>query len=182
MGCRNLLSGPNSNHRLETTVYKPVEVAQQLSYCVTIARLLLPQRAQILKNFKIALRDWNFQARLKRMTFSSEIENFKRGHPPNPYFCGGILKVKIEIFKRDWSFQARLKISSENLKFSSVQARLIFSRFGPSGFTPRATPCTPTPIPLIRLALLPYSHDMHEEIGRPTSRKILQVSGFAPFL
>ena len=25
MGCRNLLSGPNSNHRLETTVYKPLD-------------------------------------------------------------------------------------------------------------------------------------------------------------
>ena len=24
MGCRNLLSGPNSNYRLETTVYRPL--------------------------------------------------------------------------------------------------------------------------------------------------------------
>ena len=63
-----------------------------------------------------------------RLKFSSEIETsdifkrdwiFQASHP-------GILQVKIEQFKRDWSFQARLKISSESLKFSSVQARLFF--------------------------------------------------------
>ena len=61
------------------------------------------QRAQILKKFKIALRDWNFQARLKRMTLSSEIEHFKRATHQTPIFVG-IIKVKIEHFKRDWSF------------------------------------------------------------------------------
>ena len=30
MGCRNLLSGPNSNHRLETTVHRPMQHAQQI--------------------------------------------------------------------------------------------------------------------------------------------------------
>ena len=72
-----------------------------------------------LSGIEIFKRDWNewhFQARLK---ISSE-------PPTKPLFLWGILKVKIENFKRDWSFQARLKISSANLKFSSVQARLIF--------------------------------------------------------
>ena len=65
-------------------------------------------RAQRLKNFKIALRDWNFQA---RSIFSSE--------PPTKalFFGGGILHCKsrlkfsneIEIFNRDWKTQARLK-------------------------------------------------------------------------
>ena len=61
-------------------------------------------RAQRLKKFKIALRDWNFQSRLK---ISCE--------PPSiSYFCGEFsrsgLKFSIEIenFKRDWKFQARL--------------------------------------------------------------------------
>ena len=56
------------------------------------------------KIFKIALRDWNFQERLKQMTFSSEIENFKfqaKVSHQTPIFCGGILKVNIENFKRD---------------------------------------------------------------------------------
>ena len=45
----------------------------------TFLRREKTQRAQILKSFKIALRNCNFQARSKRMTFSSsEIENFKR--------------------------------------------------------------------------------------------------------
>ena len=59
-------------------------------------------RAKRLKKFKIALRDWNFQARLK---ISSE-------PPTKPRFLVGIQKAKIENFNRDWIFQARLKISS----------------------------------------------------------------------
>ena len=54
-------------------------------------------RAQRLKKFKIALRDWNFQSRLK----------FSIPPPTKPLFLWGILKV------RDWKFQARLKISIE---------------------------------------------------------------------
>ena len=97
----------------------------------------LTQRAQILKNFKIALRDWNFQARLKRMTFSSEIENFKRATHQTPIFVGNF-KVKIENFKSEIEvFKRKLEnFSLERLKFSSVQARLFvffLSRFGPSG-------------------------------------------------
>ena len=55
-------------------------------------------RAQRLKKFKIALWDWNFQARLK---VSSE-------PPTKPRFLWGILQVGIENFKRDWKFQASL--------------------------------------------------------------------------
>ena len=45
-----------------------------------------------LKKFKIALRDWNFQARLKN---PSEL-------PTKPFFLWGtLLQVEIEIFKRD---------------------------------------------------------------------------------
>ena len=68
--------------------------------------------------FKRDWNEWHFQARLK----------FSSGPPTKPLFLwgGGVLKVKIENFKRVWSVQASLKISSENLKFSSVQARLIF--------------------------------------------------------
>ena len=62
-------------------------------------------RAQRLKNFKIALPDWKFQARLK-ISIST---------PSKPYFfCGEFwrsgLKISIEIenFKRDWNFQSRL--------------------------------------------------------------------------
>ena len=51
-----------------------------------------------IEKFKIALRDWKFQARLN---ISSK--------PTNPKICGGILKVKIESFKQE----ARLNISSE---------------------------------------------------------------------
>ena len=29
MGCGNLLSGPNSNHRLETTIYRPLARGRQ---------------------------------------------------------------------------------------------------------------------------------------------------------
>ena len=65
-----------------------------------------PEGPNLEKFLKIARRDWNFQARLKRMTFSSEIENFKRATHQTPIFVGE--------FSR-----SRLKISSENLKFSS---------------------------------------------------------------
>ena len=82
--------------------------------------------AQRLKKIKIALRDWNFQARLKRMTFSSEIEHFKRATHQNPIFVGNSQGQDWKFQAKTWSFQARLKISNENLKFSSVQARLVF--------------------------------------------------------
>ena len=61
-------------------------------------------RAQRLKKIKIALRDWNFQSRLK---FSSE-------PPTKPLFFVGILKV------RDWKFQSRLKFSIEIDFFQSL--------------------------------------------------------------
>ena len=73
-----------------------------------------PLRAQRLKKFKIALRDWNFQSRLK---ISSE-------PPPNPYLFVG----KPE--GQDWKFQSRLKISSEIEIFNRDW---IFSIFGPLG-------------------------------------------------
>ena len=68
-----------------------------------------------LKNFKIALRDWIFKRDWK----------FPASHPPNPYFLWGFLKVRIEIFNRDW-------FCSSEIDF--VQARLIFSIFGPLGW------------------------------------------------
>ena len=77
---------------------------------VQVSKHPTSQRAQILKNFKIALRDWNFQARLKRMTFSSEIENFKRATHQTPIFVGNSEG-------RDWKIQARLKFSSEIANF-----------------------------------------------------------------
>ena len=72
-------------------------------------------RAQRLKKFKITLRDWKFQSRLK---FTSE--------PPSKplLFVGNSegprLKIscEIEIFNRDWKFQSRMKF---------------FSIFGPLG-------------------------------------------------
>ena len=81
--------------------------------CQNSDKLLTTLRAQRLKkiqDLEISKRDWKVQA----------------SHPPNPYFLWEILEVGIENFNRDWNLQARLKISSENLKFSSVQARLIF--------------------------------------------------------
>ena len=87
------------------------------------------QRAQSLKNFKIALRDWKFQARLKRMTFSSEIENFKRATHQTPYFCGEFsrsrlnMSSEIEVFKRDWKFQAK------TWNFQAFKRDCFFSRF-----------------------------------------------------
>ena len=48
-------------------------------------------RVQRLKIFKIALRDLNFQSRLK-ISIST---------PSKPLFLWGILKVRIEIFNRD---------------------------------------------------------------------------------
>ena len=66
----------------------------------------LPQRAQILKNFRIWARDWNFQARLKRLKFSTEIESFQQATHQTPIFVGNF-----QAFKRD----------------------CFFSRFGPSG-------------------------------------------------
>ena len=80
--------------------------------------------------FKIALRDWNIQARLK---ISSE-------PPPNPYFVGGggILKMKIsseiEIWSEiEWTFLARL-FFFEPLGFSLVPIRstLLWSILGHS--------------------------------------------------
>ena len=41
MGCRNLLSGPSSNHRLETSVYKPLGYESNL-VCPT--KVLSPMR------------------------------------------------------------------------------------------------------------------------------------------
>ena len=77
-------------------------------------------RAQRLKRFKIALRDCNFQARLK---FSSEIENFKRAAHQAPIFVGNSQG-------QDWNFQARLNFSSEIESFKRDQ---MFSIFGPLG-------------------------------------------------
>ena len=70
-------------------------------------------RAQRLKKFKISLRDWNFQARLK----------FSSGPPTKPYFLWGILKVEIEIFNRDWNFQSRLNF------FNLWALRVLFQGF-----------------------------------------------------
>ena len=72
-------------------------------------------RAQRLKNFKIALRDWNFQSRLK---ISSE-------PPSKPLFSVGNSEGQ------DWNFQSRLKISSEIEIFNRDWFSSIF---GPLGF------------------------------------------------
>ena len=73
-----------------------------------------PLRAQRLKKIKIALRDWNFQSRLK---FSSE-------PPSHPLLFVGNSEGQ------DWKFQSRLKISSEIEIFNRDW---IFSIFGPLG-------------------------------------------------
>ena len=103
------------------------------SFAMHLVCTLLTQRAQILKKFKIALRDWNFQARLKRMTFSSEIENFKRATHQTPIFVGNSQG-------QDWNFQARLKFSSaiENFKrnleiFKRSSEIVFFQDSGPLG-------------------------------------------------
>ena len=62
-------------------------------------------RAQRLKKFKIALRDWNFQSRLK---ISSEPPS-----KPLVFFVGNSES-------QDWNFQSRLKISSEIEFFQSL--------------------------------------------------------------
>ena len=64
-------------------------------------------RAQRLTKIKIALRDWNFQAR-------SEIENFKRTAHEPPYVLWGVMA------KRDWTFQARLNIFKRDWFFKSM--------------------------------------------------------------
>ena len=62
-------------------------------------------KGQRLKKFKIAVRDWNFQARLK-ISIPDTRET--------PSLCGELwrsrLKIssEIEVFNRDWNFQARL--------------------------------------------------------------------------
>ena len=91
--------------------------------------------------FKIALRDWNFQAlsgtgdsQLKPL-FWKRVRPIRTNHSnfwfaritplssseplAKPLFLWGILKVKIEHFKWDWNFQARL---------------IFFSIFGPLGY------------------------------------------------
>ena len=85
------------------------------------------QRAQIFKKhsgFK-STDDWNFQARLKRMTFSSEVENFKRTTHQTPIFVGNSRG-------QDWNFQARLKFSSEIENFKRKLE--IFKRSSEIGF------------------------------------------------
>ena len=82
-----------------------------------IPKFGLPQmalRAQRFKKFKIALRDWNFQSRLK---ISSE-------PPSKPLLFVGNSQGQ------DWKFQSRLKISSEIEIFNRDW---IFSIFGPLG-------------------------------------------------
>ena len=51
----------------------------------------------------------NFQARLKRMTFSSEIENFKRATHQTPIFVGNSQGQDWKKFKRDWSFSSEIE-------------------------------------------------------------------------
>ena len=82
--------------------------------------LLLPRFpiclvTQRLKKFKIALRDWNFQSRLK---ISSE-------PPTKPLFFVANSEGQ------DWQFQSRLKISSEIEIFNRDWS---FSIFGPLGY------------------------------------------------
>ena len=86
-------------------------------------------RAQRLKTFKIALQDWNFQARLK---ISSE-------PPTKPHFLWGILKVEIEIFKRDWNFkraahQTPFFVGNSEGRDWNAQARLKFQAWLPFVF------------------------------------------------
>ena len=77
------------------------------------------------EKIRIWARDGHFQARLKRMTFSSEIEHFEQAIHQTPIFVGNSQG-------QDWKFQARLKFSSEIENFkrkltnSGVQARLFF--------------------------------------------------------
>ena len=79
----------------------------------------------------------NFRDRPPGLTFSSEIETndifkrdckFQASRPPTPYFCGLFSRSRLDISSKIEVLQARLEISSGNLKFLSVQARLIFFR------------------------------------------------------
>ena len=85
------------------------------SFCVSRKSSL---RAQKLKKFKIALQDWNFQARLK---ISSE-------PPAKPPFSVGNSEGQ------HWKFQARLKFSSE---IENFKRDWNVSIFGPSGLGAR---------------------------------------------
>ena len=78
------IDSPPKNRKQTTEVQKRSKTTETL-------------RAQRLKIFKITLRDWNFQSRLK---FSSE-------PPSKPLFLWGNSEG------RDWKFQSRLNISSE---------------------------------------------------------------------
>ena len=72
--------------------------ARLCPFCALVRYFLRTLRAQRWKNFKIALRDWNFQSRLK---ISSE-------PPTKPlFFLWGNSEGQ------DWNFQSRLKISRE---------------------------------------------------------------------
>ena len=76
----------------------------------------------------------NFQARLKWMTFSSEIENFKRATHQTPIFVGNSRG-------QDWKFQARLKFSSEIENFKRKLE--VFKRSSEIGFFQDSGPLGP---------------------------------------
>ena len=91
--CATVNGGRDRNYRNQS-----VEgAAEQLSRNKAM-RIKPTLRAQRLKKFKIALRDWNFQV----------------SHPANPYVLCGILKVRILA----WNFQARFFFSSEIVFFN----------------------------------------------------------------
>ena len=70
-----------------------------------VIKTLRTLRAQRLKKIKIALRDWNFQSRLKISSEPPSKPPFFVGNPGAP---GLKFSIEIEIFKRDWNFQSRL--------------------------------------------------------------------------
>ena len=68
------------------------------------------------------------------MTFSSEIEKFKRATHQTPVFVG-ILKVKIQISSEIEVLKRKLEIFKRKLETFKRPSKIafFFSRFGPSG-------------------------------------------------
>ena len=110
----------------------------------------LSQRAQLLKNFKIALRDWNFSSEIETNEIFKRDWKFQVSRPPNPYFCGDFsrsrLKIssEIEVFKRDWTFQAKawsfhaLNAMIARIKWPSRPPNAVIAKRRNRGETPNA--------------------------------------------
>ena len=83
-------------------------------------------RAQRLKKFKIALRDWNCQSIFKRAACQTPIF---MGHSEGP---GLNISIEIDFFNRDWNFQSRLIF----FNLWALRERLETARFESQGQKP----------------------------------------------